>query len=139
MTALRAKPLVLDAWSVLAFLEGEAAAQELVDIIAKTHEGDASLLMTVANVGEVWYIVARRTSEREADKIVGELDQLGIEWIDIDWPLAREATRIKSKAQMSYADCFAAALAKQRGGSLITGDTEFKQVEHAVDIRWLKT
>jgi len=35
---------------------------------------------------------------------------------------------------MSYADCFAAALAKQRRVELVTGDKEFKQVEKEIRI-----
>jgi predicted nucleic acid-binding protein len=38
---------------------------------------------------------------------------------------------------MSYADCFAAALTKQKNGVLLTGDPEFKQVEREVSINWL--
>jgi len=38
---------------------------------------------------------------------------------------------------MSYADCFAATLAKERKSDLVTGDKEFKQVEGEVSIRWL--
>jgi len=38
---------------------------------------------------------------------------------------------------VSYADCFAAALAKDRKAELVTGDREFKQVEGEGSIRWL--
>jgi len=38
---------------------------------------------------------------------------------------------------MSYADCFAAALAKYRRVVLVTGDKEFKEVEKDVKILWL--
>jgi predicted nucleic acid-binding protein len=38
---------------------------------------------------------------------------------------------------MSYADCFAAALAKEKKTDLLTGDKEFKQVESEIGIRWL--
>jgi predicted nucleic acid-binding protein len=38
---------------------------------------------------------------------------------------------------MSFADCFAAALAKQKKALLLTGDPEFKQVETQVTIDWL--
>ncbi|MCC6210625.1 MAG: hypothetical protein IT513_06225 [Burkholderiales bacterium] len=38
---------------------------------------------------------------------------------------------------MSYADCFAAALAKERKADLATGDKEFKQIEGEVSVRWL--
>jgi ribonuclease VapC len=39
---------------------------------------------------------------------------------------------------MSYADCFAAALAIKKKCELITGDKEFKQVEKEIKIRWIK-
>ena len=39
---------------------------------------------------------------------------------------------------MSYADCFAAALAKIRNAELVTGDEEFKQVEKEIGVMWLR-
>jgi ribonuclease VapC len=39
---------------------------------------------------------------------------------------------------MSFADCFAAALAKRTKAVLLTGDPEFKQVEQEIMIDWLK-
>jgi predicted nucleic acid-binding protein len=39
---------------------------------------------------------------------------------------------------MSYADCFAAALSKQKNAELLTGDPEFKAVEKDIKIHWLK-
>lgn len=38
---------------------------------------------------------------------------------------------------MSYADCFAAALAKERKADPASGDKEFKQIEGEVSVRWL--
>jgi predicted nucleic acid-binding protein len=38
---------------------------------------------------------------------------------------------------MSLADCFAAALARDRKASLYTGDPEFKAVEGEVKIVWI--
>jgi predicted nucleic acid-binding protein len=38
----------------------------------------------------------------------------------------KHAARVKAKHKISYADCFAAALAKIRKGEVITGDREFK-------------
>jgi predicted nucleic acid-binding protein len=93
--------------------------------------------MAIVNVGEVWYILARETSESEADQKIDQLQELGIEFIQPDWKLTREAALFKSKNKMSYADCFAAALAKQRKAHLITGDHEFKEVQGEVLIHWV--
>lgn len=136
--ARKPKALVLDSWAVLAYLEDENSSQKVADLIADAHEHGIPLLMSVVNAGEVWYILAREVSESEADKGVEGVRQLGIEFIDVDWKLARQAGVYKSKNRMSYADCFAAALAKEQKAELVTGDREFKQIESDIRIRWLE-
>jgi ribonuclease VapC len=133
----KSKTLVLDSWSVLAYLEDEPAGQKVADLIADAHENGLSLLMTVVNVGEVWYIIARGTSATEADSSIAELKQLGIEFVEADWKLAHAAAVLKAKHSMSFADCFAAALAKENKAELVTGDQEFKQVEGNLNIAWV--
>jgi predicted nucleic acid-binding protein len=134
--ARKPKALVFDAWSIIAYLEDEPAGEKVEEIIVDAHENGASLLMSVVNVGEVWYILAREVSEEEANSSIAELRQFGIEFIDADWKLAQEAARFKSKYKMSFADCFAAALAKENKADLVTGDQEFKQIEQ-IKIEWL--
>jgi predicted nucleic acid-binding protein len=51
--------------------------------------------------------------------------------------LAKQAAIFKSSKKMSYADCFAAALAKHRRVELVTGDKEFRQFEGEVKILWI--
>ena len=133
----RTKAIVLDSWAVIAYLEDEPAAEKVADIIADAHEQEISLLMTVVNAGEVWYIVARAASASDADASIKQLRDLGIEFVDADWSLSKDAGYFKSRNKMSFADCFAAALAKQRKAHMATGDQEFKQVEHEITISWL--
>ncbi len=135
--ARKPKAIVLDSWSVMAYLEDEPAGQKVADLIADAHENGIALLMTVVNLGEVWYILAREVSAADADNSVDELRQLGIAFVDADWQLTYAAAKFKVKGRMSYADCFAAALAKEEKGELVTGDKEFKQIESDVKVRWL--
>ncbi len=132
------RAIVFDSWAVIAYLENEPAAESIADQIADAHENDIPLFISVVNAGEVWYIIARETSVSEADRSITELKHLGIEFVDADWTLAHEAGGFKSKHKMSFADCFAAALAKQKKALLLTGDPEFKQVEPEITIGWLK-
>lgn len=133
----RPKAIVLDSWAVMAYLGDESSAQKVADLIGDAHEHGIPLLMSVVNAGEVWYILAREMSEAEADKALHELQQLGIEFQDVDLKLARLAGGFKAKHRMSYADCFAAALAKEHKAELVTGDKEFKQVEDGINIHWV--
>ena len=137
MTPRKPKALVLDSWAVLAYLGDESSGQAVADLIASAHENRVPMCMSIVNVGEVWYILAREISEAQADKAVTDLSNLGIELVDVNWSLARAAGTFKAHHRMSYADCFAAALAKERKSELVTGDKEFKQVETEITVRWL--
>lgn len=134
----KAKAIVLDTWSIMAFLEDEPASERVEAIITEAHEAGIPLLMTVVNVAEVWYIFARDSSAKEADQGVSELKQLGIEFVEADWELSLEAAKFKARHKMSLADCYAAALAKSSQADLITGDHEFKQVEAEIKIDWMR-
>ena len=131
------KAIVLDSWAVIAYLEGEPAAERVADHIADAHENDIPMFISVVNAGEVWYIIARETSVSDADRSITELRHLGIEFVNADWSLAHDAGVYKSKLKMSFADCFAAAVAHQKKALLLTGDPEFKQVEQEITIDWL--
>jgi uncharacterized protein len=135
--AKKAKAYVLDTWAVIAFLEDEPSGTQVEDLIATAHEEEIPIYMSVVNVGEVWYTVAREVSEEEANASVKILHDLRIRFEDVDWSLTQEAARIKSQNKMSYADCYAAALAKMKKADLVTGDGEFKALENEVRISWL--
>ncbi len=131
------KALVLDTWAIISYYEDDPAGVQVARLIAEANENATPLWMSVINAGEVWYVIARRTSQAEADAAIGELQKLGIRFIDAEWKISRQAAMLKSKHKMSYADAFAAALAMQKNAHLVTGDKEFKQVEGDVKILWL--
>ena len=131
------KTIVLDSWAIMAYLEGESAAERVADLISDAHDEAAQVLMSVVNAGEIWYIIARRANPADADKAIRMIREIGIKFIDPDWPLTKIAASYKVKGNISYADCFAAALAKQNKASLVTGDQEFKQLEDEIAIVWL--
>jgi uncharacterized protein len=135
--ARKAKALVLDTWAVIAYLEDEPSAPQIADLIASAHEEEIPVYMTVVNAGEVWYTIAREISEEDANSSIKELRDLRIQFQDADWTLTQEAARFKSQHKMSYADCYAAALAKIQKGELVTGDKEFKSLEDQVKIQWV--
>jgi len=135
--ARKPKAYVLDTWAVIAYLEDEPSAQQIADLIATAHEESIPVYMTVVNVGEVWYNIAREISEEDANSSVKELRDLRIQFVDVDWELTQEAARFKSQHKMSYADCYAAALAKTKKADLVTGDSEFKILEDQIRIQWV--
>ncbi len=131
------KVIVFDSWPVMAYLQGETAAKHVIEIIADAHANGDALLMSVVNAGEVWYSIAKRADNDRADEASDLIRTLGIKFIDVDWETTKIAAAYKVKGGISYADTFAAALAKQQKATLFTGDQEFKQLEKEIEIVWL--
>ena len=75
----RSKALVLDTGSLVAYFEDAPSGEHVADLIADAQESGASLAMSVVNAGELWYLIARRSSEADANESVAELRQLGIQ------------------------------------------------------------
>ena len=49
-----------------------------------------------------------------------------------------KGAEIKACHPIAYADCPAGATALQRGASLVTGDPDFKEVEHLVEVEQVR-
>lgn len=128
---------VLDSYALMAFFEDEPGADFVRELIRKSVESDVNLLMTVVNLGEVWYSIARNNSPEIADQYIHEIKGMGIEIVEVDWALTRQAAVFKAEGNISYADCFAAALAKLKKAELVTGDREFKSLDGEIKIAWL--
>ncbi len=128
---------VFDSWALMAFLTYEPAADKVEQLINEAHATETPLYVSVVNLGEVWYSLVRSRSEADADKGIEELVGLRLQPIPVDWQMARRAAMFKSKYKMSYADCFAAALAKEKKADLVTGDNEFKQLGDELRVHWL--
>jgi len=130
---------VIDSWALIAFFEDENAAEEVERILNLASVNRCKLFMSVVNWGEVYYSTMRKTSREVADKVAGQIASLPIEIVGVseDLAMVKQASLYKASYKMSYADCFAAALAKEKKAELITGDLEFKKVENEIKINWL--
>jgi len=128
---------VLDSYALIAFFEDEPGAGSVEALILKAEEGNVDLAISVVNLGEVWYSIARKISPSIADEYLREIHGMAIEVVEADWELTRLAAEFKVKGKISYTDCFAAALAKNRKAELITGDKEFKSLDGEIKIAWL--
>lgn len=128
---------VLDSFALIAYFEDEQGADEVEALLQQAEKAEIQLLMSVVNLGEVWYIVARAYSPEIANEKWRDIQGMAIKIVDVDWGLTIEAAQFKARGKMAYADCFAAALAKKNNAVLITGDPEFKQLSGQVKIQWL--
>ena len=129
---------ILDAFAIMAFFHDEPGAQLVEDLILQAQDGTVELAMCVVNLGEVYYSISRASSPEEAEDYVQRIQSMPIEIVDANWELTRLAAQFKTSGNISYADCYAAALAEIRKGQVVTGDREFRALEAAIKIIWLK-
>lgn len=131
------KTYVLDSHPLLKYFEQEAGWEEVAELLQQASEEKCALLLSVVNWGEVYYVTQREYGAEYAEKVRHALQHMPIEIKDANEDIALEAARLKATGGISYADCFAAALAMKRKCELVTGDKEFKQVEKNLKIRWI--
>ena len=100
--------------------------------------GRDTLLMHVVNWGEIYYTTMRRGGESAAKSIASDIAQMPISVVEaMNLDFVRQAAVFKATRKLSYADCFAAALARLHRAEFVTGDREFKAIERDLKIRWL--
>lgn len=128
----------LDSFALIAYFENEPGGEGVKELLKSANESGVPLLLTRVNWGEVLYIRWRSGGEEEARKLIGDLDVLPIEIVEIDKDLTLLAASFKAKNELSLADAFAAALAKSRKAELVTGDPEFNHLAGEIDIYWIK-
>ena len=123
------KTRVLDSWPILEWLNGREPAFTAVNALLSAAEvGRARVLMSAINVGEVYYFLRKQHQHNAAEdwrRASGTLP------VSIDVPRAENiwtAAEIKGAFPVSYADAFAAELARRNGCPLLTGDPEFRAV-----------
>jgi predicted nucleic acid-binding protein len=133
--------MVLDAHALMVLFNDEPGADEVEKILLKAEKGNPRLLMSVVNWGEIYYSIMRGASQEMADLKSHEIAGMPVEMVPVDardLDLVRQAAMFKATQKMSYADCFAAALAKINDAELMTGDRDFKALEGEINISWLK-
>ncbi|MEE8398794.1 MAG: type II toxin-antitoxin system VapC family toxin [Desulfobacterales bacterium] len=136
----RESSYVLDSYAVIGFLENETFADRIEALLFDAQKDRVALYLHAIHLGEVYYIALREKGQHLADLTYARIKALPINIIkQIDENLLKRACSFKAFFPISYADSFAAALAKTVNCPLLTGDPEFEPLEKAdsIQIEWL--
>ncbi len=128
---------VLDSFALLAYLQNEAGAAQVEQILNLASKRQATLALGVVNLAEALYITERARGLLKAQETVATVDELPISIIEVNRTLAFSAAHLKANHALSLADAFAAALAKEKKARLVTGDPEFASLQTEIPIDWL--
>ena len=131
---------VLDSYALIGYLENESFAEQIEEILNNAKKGDSRLYLHAIHLGEVYYITLREQGKNTADMAYSRIKAFPLNFIElIDEELLLTASTLKASYPISYADSFAAAMAKINKCLLLTGDPEFKALEKEgiIKISWL--
>lgn len=129
---------LLDSFALLAYLNKESGFEKVRDALATAQRLQLPVLMNEINVGETYYILFRKRGQEQAEYFLDTiLAGLPILTISNTWEDVISAARIKAEYPLAFADCFAVDSARREKATVITGDPEFKKIEHLVEIEWL--
>lgn len=129
---------LLDSFALLAYLNKEKNFQKVQEVLSNAQRSGSPVLMNEINIGETYYILYRKRSQKKAEFFLDTvLAGLPILVLPNNFEDVMNAARLKSEYPLSFADCFAASTAERENAIVMTGDPEFKKIEHIVKIEWL--
>jgi predicted nucleic acid-binding protein len=112
----------VDSWAILAWLDGEEPALSRLETLLPMRP-----VVSWINLVEVYYRIERDHGRLAADEVLTSLKST----LAPDLPgIARmiEAARLKARAAIALADCFAVVTAAAHGLTLLTGDPEILEL-----------
>jgi predicted nucleic acid-binding protein len=131
------KTYVLDANAILDYVQDGPGAATMERLLRDVVRHNFALMMSVINMGEVFYWFWRNKGEQQAKQAIEELGRLPIQIVPVDLPQALKAGELKALHKIPYVDCIAAALALQYRGTVVTADRDFEKLGHDFPVLWL--
>lgn len=128
---------LLDSHAVLNLVKKEKNYQKVEAILEEANSGLIDCIINEVNVGEIFYIIGREYGINEAERFLKNFQLVPIKIIYNQFKITISAAKLKIKFPISYADCFAIATAIDAEATIVTGDLDFKKVEHLVKIEWI--
>ena len=129
--------ILFDSFAMLRFFYQEPGAGRVRELLKEAMQNEVPRLISAINVGEIIYIVQRRSGEKTKLQTLVKLKSLGFTILTCPNELIFRAAELKARFAISYADAFAVASSIEYNATVVTGDPEFRQVEHLVKILWV--
>ena len=130
-------PFIFDSYALLKLFQKEKGHEKVGQILEETKKSGATKYLNAINLGEIIYATKREFGDQKKLEVLANIERLNFTILPIPNSLIFQAAEHKAQYNISYADCFALASAIEHKAILVTGDPEFKKVEHLVEIMWV--
>jgi ribonuclease VapC len=130
-------PFIFDSHALLKFFQKEKGYERVVHLLEEIRKTGAVKYINAVNLGEIIYSTKKEFGDQKKLEVLANIERLNFTILPIPNSLIFQAAEYKAQYALSYADCFALASAVEHKATLVTGDPEFKKVEHLVSIVWI--
>jgi len=130
-------PFIFDSYTLLKFFQKEKGYEKVIRLLEKIRKTGVAKYINAINLGEIIYSTKKEFGDQKKLEVLANIERLNFTILLVPNNLIFQAAEYKAQYSISYADCFALASAVEHKAILVTGDPEFKKVEHLVEIAWI--
>jgi predicted nucleic acid-binding protein len=130
-------PFIFDSYTLFKFFQKEKGYEKVIRLLEEIRKTGVAKYINAINLGEIIYSTKKEFGDQKKLEILANIERLNFTILPISNDLVFQAAEYKAQYAISYADCFAVASAVEQKAILVTGDPEFRKVEHLVDIVWI--
>ena len=128
---------LFDSHALLRFFQAEAGHEKVMRLLEQIRKAGARKYINAINLGEIIYSTKREFGDQKKIEVLAHIERLNFTVLPVPNSLIFQAAEYKAQFGISYAACFALASAVEHKAPVVTGDPEFKKVEHLVEIVWV--
>ena len=128
---------VLDSSAVLRYLDAEAGASRVAEIITNHLAGSCQVVISATHWGEIAGVTAKLRGIQAMELVLERLQAFGFLIVPADAHRCLRAALIRLNRQIPYVDAFGVELAEAEDRVLVTADFDFKAASRDVKIEFL--
>jgi ribonuclease VapC len=130
-------PFIFDSHALLKFFQKEKGYEKVIHLLEEIRKTGGTKYINAINLGEIIYSTKREFGDQKKLEVLANIERLNFTILPVPNNLIFQAGEYEAEYSLSYADCFALASAIEQQATLVTGDPEFKKVEHLIDLVWI--
>jgi predicted nucleic acid-binding protein len=130
-------PFIFDSHALLKFFQREKGYEQVIHLLEEIKKAGTKKYLNAINLGEIIYSTKREFGDQKKVEVLANIERLSFTVLPVPNNLIFQAAEYKAQYGISYADCFVLASALEYKATIVTGDPEFKKVEHLIEIFWV--
>jgi ribonuclease VapC len=128
---------IFDSHALLKLFQKEKGYEKVIRLLEEIRKGGATKYLNAINLGEIIYTTKREFGDQKKIEVLANIERLNFTILPVPNNLIFQAAEYKAQYGISYADCFVLASALEYKATIVTGNPEFKKVEHLIEIVWV--